>query len=78
MIGLAVGLVTGRRELTAAIVGAGVAVGVALVSNVSIGIVSGGILGPLVALLIPKRLAAGNAPPGTLESEPSLHREPGP
>ena len=78
MIGLAVGLVTGRRELTAAIVGAGVAVGVALVSNVSIGIVSGGILGPLVALLIPKRLAAGNAPPGTLESEPSLHREPRP
>ena len=30
MIGLAVGLITGRRELTAAIVGAGVAVGVAL------------------------------------------------
>ena len=33
MIGLAVGLITGRRELVAAIVGAGVAVGVALVSS---------------------------------------------
>ena len=31
MVGLAVGLITGRRELVAAIVGAGVAVGVALV-----------------------------------------------
>ena len=57
MIGLAVGLITGRRELVAAIVGAGVAVGVALVSSPSIGIVSGGILGPLVALLVPKRFA---------------------
>jgi 4-azaleucine resistance transporter AzlC len=68
MIGLAVGLITGRRELVAAIVGAGVAVGVALVSSPSIGIVSGGILGPLVALVIPKRLAAETAPLGSLES----------
>lgn len=57
MIGLAVGLITGRRELVAAIVGAGVAVGVALVSSPSIGIVSGGVVGPLVALLVPKRPA---------------------
>jgi 4-azaleucine resistance transporter AzlC len=78
MIGLAVGLVTGRRELTAAIVGAGVAVGVALVSNVSVGIVAGGILGPLVGLLIPKRFAAETAAPGSLEGEPPLHSEPGP
>ena len=70
MIGLAVGLITGRRELTAAIVGAGVAVGVALVSNVSIGIVTGGILGPLVALLIPKRFAMETAAPTSLEREP--------
>jgi 4-azaleucine resistance transporter AzlC len=62
MIGLAVGLITGRRELVAAIVGAGVAVAVALVSSPSIGIVAGGILGPLVALLVPKRFA-GEAPP---------------
>jgi predicted branched-subunit amino acid permease len=78
MIGLAVGLITGRRELTAAIVGAGVAVGVALISNVSIGIVSGGILGPLVGLLIPKRFAAETEAPGILDGGPPLHREPGP
>ena len=46
MIGLAVGLITGRRELVAAIVGAGVAVGVALVSSPAIGIVAGGVIGP--------------------------------
>ena len=68
MVGLAVGLITGRRELAAAIVGAGVAVGVALVSSPSIGIVSGGILGPLVGLLIPARLANETAPLGSLES----------
>src|SRR6187402_706259 len=62
MIGLAVGLIAGRRELVAAIVGAGVAVGVALLSSVSIGIVAGGIIGPLVALLVPKRLASESAP----------------
>jgi len=53
MIGLAVGLVTGRRELTAAIVGAGIAVGIALVSSPSVGIVVGGIVGPIVGLLVP-------------------------
>ncbi len=46
MIGLAVGLITGRRELVAAIVGAGVAVGVALASSPAIGIVAGGVVGP--------------------------------
>ena len=62
MIGLAVGLITGRRELVAATVGAGIAVTVALVSSPSIGIVAGGIIGPLVALLVPKRLASESAP----------------
>ena len=62
MIGLAVGLITGRRELVAAIVGAGIAVTVALLSSPSIGIVAGGIIGPLVALLVPKGFAADSAP----------------
>jgi 4-azaleucine resistance transporter AzlC len=68
MIGLAVGLITGRRELVAAIIGAGVAVGVALASSPSVGIVSGGIVGPLVALLVPKRFAGETAPAASLES----------
>jgi len=63
MIGLAVGLITGRRELVAAIVGAGIAVVVALGSSPSIGIVAGGIIGPLVALLVPKGIATESASP---------------
>ena len=65
MIGLAVGLVTGRRELVAAIVGAGVGVAVALMTGPSIGIVAGGIVGPVVGLLIPEALARETAPLGT-------------
>jgi 4-azaleucine resistance transporter AzlC len=68
MIGLAVGLITGRRELVAAIVGAGVAVAVALVSSPSIGNVMGGVVGPVVGLLIPARLSGEAAPLGSLES----------
>ena len=61
MIGLAVGLITGRRELVAAIVGAGVAVAIALVSSPSVGIVAGGIIGPIVGLLLPSSVAADPA-----------------
>ena len=68
MIGLAVGLMTGRRELVAAIVGAGVAVGVALVSSPSIGIVAGGVIGPVIGLLVPASRAAETAPLGTPDS----------
>jgi predicted branched-subunit amino acid permease len=81
MIGLAVGLVTGRRELVAAIVGAGVAVLVALVSSTSIGIVAGGVVGPVVGLLIPASLAAETAPLGSPASAeryamPGAHFDP--
>ena len=62
MIGLAVGLITGRRELVAAIVGAAVAVVVALSTSPSIGIVSGGISGPLVGLLVPAGVAHETPP----------------
>jgi predicted branched-subunit amino acid permease len=76
MIGLAVGLITGRRELVAAIVGAGVAVGVALVSSPSIGIVCGGVVGPLVGLLVPATAARETAPLGTATSA-ELYSMPG-
>jgi predicted branched-subunit amino acid permease len=65
MIGLAVGLVTGRRELVAAITGAGVGVVVALLTAPSIGIVVGGIVGPAAGLLIPATVARETAPLGT-------------
>ena len=65
MIGLAVGLITGRRELVAAITGAGVGVVVALLTAPSIGIVAGGIVGPAVGLLVPTAAARETAPLGT-------------
>lgn len=65
MIGLAVGLVTGRRELVAAIAGAGVGVVVALLAGPSIGIVAGGVVGPLIGLLVPETVAHETAPLGT-------------
>lgn len=60
MAGLAVGLVTGRRELVAALVGAIVAVGVGLAWDPAAGILAGGLLGPVIGLLT--RPAAGDRP----------------
>jgi predicted branched-subunit amino acid permease len=90
MIGLAVGLVTGRRELVAAMVGAGVGVVAALLTSPSIGIVAGGLVGPAVGLLVPERVARETAPLGTPASAgrylmpgsrvtpgPSVTRDPG-
>ncbi|HYH94104.1 MAG TPA: AzlC family ABC transporter permease [Candidatus Saccharimonadales bacterium] len=65
MIGLAVGLITGRRELAAAIVGAGVGVAVALLTSPTVGIIAGGLVGPAVGLLIPARVAHETAPLGS-------------
>ena len=53
MIGLAVGLITGRRELVAAFVGAGVGVVVALMTSPAIGIIVGGLVGPAVGTARP-------------------------
>lgn len=53
MIGLAVGLVSGRRELVAAVVGAVVAVIVSLAVSPTVGIIAGGIVGPAIGLLVP-------------------------
>jgi 4-azaleucine resistance transporter AzlC len=50
MAGLAVGLITGRRELVAALVGAVVGVGVGLAWDPAAGILAGGLLGPAVGL----------------------------
>ena len=65
MIGLAIGLVTGRRELVAAIVGAAVGVVVALLTSPAVGIIAGGVAGPAVGLLVPATIAAEQAPLGT-------------
>jgi len=57
MAGLAVGLISGRRELVATIVGAVAAVGVSLAWDPAAGIVAGGLLGPLAGMATPR--AAG-------------------
>jgi 4-azaleucine resistance transporter AzlC len=81
MIGLAVGLITGRRELVAAIVGGAIAVLVALASSPAIGIVAGGVIGPAVGLLVPGAIASESAPlgsPASIErySMPGVHIDP--
>ena len=53
MAGLAVGLVTGRPELVAAISGAVIGVAVGLAWDPAGGIMAGGLLGPLLGLLTP-------------------------
>jgi len=65
MIGLAVGLVTGRRELVAAVAGAAAAVGVSLVISPTIGVIAGGLVGPAIGLLVPAAAAHETAPLGT-------------
>jgi 4-azaleucine resistance transporter AzlC len=53
MAGLAVGLITGRRELVAAGAGAASGVLLSLALGPSLGIVAGGLLGPALAMLVP-------------------------
>ena len=65
MAGLAVGLITGRRELVAAVVGATVGVGVVVARATAVGVVAGGVLGPVVGLLVPRATAHETAPLGT-------------
>jgi branched chain amino acid efflux pump len=56
MVGLAAGLITGRREIAAAIAGAVLGVGIGLLASPALGIVAGGVLGPAVGLAIPERV----------------------
>jgi 4-azaleucine resistance transporter AzlC len=55
MVGLAAGLITGRREVVAAIAGALLGVAVGLLVSPSLGIVAGGLLGPAAGLAVPER-----------------------
>lgn len=52
MGGLAVGLITGRRELVAAVSGAVIAVAVALAWDPAAGIIGGGVIGPLMGMAV--------------------------
>lgn len=51
MAGLAIGLISGRRELVASCAGIAIGMGVALAAGAGVGVVAGGLLGPVVALV---------------------------
>lgn len=57
MVGLAVGLITGRREIVAALGGAIVGVSVGLVAGPGVGVIVGGMAGPLLGLAVPRTVA---------------------
>ncbi|MDQ3127989.1 MAG: AzlC family ABC transporter permease [Chloroflexota bacterium] len=65
MAGLMVGLITGRREVVAAVAGAALGVVASLAVGPTIGIIAGGVLGPIVGLLVPASQAHEEAPIGT-------------
>jgi hypothetical protein len=69
MGGLAVGLVTGRRELAAAIAGAALGVGVAVAWDPAAGIIAGGVLGPALGMAVRPR-AGEHGPVGQLAFGP--------
>lgn len=76
MVGLAVGLVTGRRALVAALGGAGIGVIVSLLAGPGPGVIAGGLVGPLLGLAVPRTTGEGAAALGTRESA-KRHSMPG-
>jgi predicted branched-subunit amino acid permease len=65
MAGLAVLLISGRRELVAAGAGAAIGVVVSLAVSTTAGVIAGGVLGPFVGLLVPPAKAREEARIGT-------------
>ncbi len=62
MAGLAVGLVSGRREIVAALAGGAIGVAASLAISPTIGIIAGGVLGPFVGLLVSPSASRGFGP----------------
>jgi 4-azaleucine resistance transporter AzlC len=65
MAGLAVGLVTGRRELVAALSGAILGVAAGLLAGPGVGVIVGGLGGPLLGMAVPRSDADDAAALGT-------------
>jgi 4-azaleucine resistance transporter AzlC len=64
MAGLAVGLVTERREIVAGVLGAVIAITAGLIVGVGAGVIAGGIVGPAIAIAAVRRPAEGEAARG--------------
>ena len=69
MMGLAVGLVTGRRELVAALSGAILGVAVSLWAGPGVGVIVGGLGGPLLGMAVPRAPGEAAVAFGTLSPE---------
>ncbi len=67
MGGLMVGLLTGRREIVAALAGAAIGVVMSLAVSPTIGVIAGGVLGPVVGLLMPQAPDLPAGPIGQVE-----------
>ncbi len=65
MAGLAIGLLSGRREVVAALAGAAIGVVASLAVSPTIGVIAGGVAGPFVGLLVPPRPGAATGLDGT-------------
>lgn len=78
--GLGIGLVSGRRDIVAAVAGGTIAVVVGLLAGTSSGVVAGGLAGPLAGMLVPGRpprpLAPGDGA-GETSAPPEDSRGPG-
>jgi len=72
MAGLTVGLVSGRRELVAALAGAAIGVASSLAISPTIGIIAGGVLGPLAGLMVPPAATGAGGPGGRETPLPKL------
>lgn len=82
MVGLAVGLLTGRRALVAALGGACIGVVVSLLAGPGPGVIAGGLAGPLLGLAVPRTGGERATALGTRESAerysmPGSHRSDG-
>ena len=69
MGGLAVGLMLGRREIVAGCAGALVGVGASMALGPGVGIMIGGLLGPLAGMAMPGPDPTGTGGPGSPESD---------
>jgi predicted branched-subunit amino acid permease len=72
MAGLTVGLISGRRELVAALAGAAIGVASSLAVSPTIGIIAGGVLGPLAGLMVPPAATGAGGPGGRETPLPKL------
>jgi predicted branched-subunit amino acid permease len=73
MAGLAVGLIAGRREIVAVAVAVLVSIALAIAWDPSIGVVAGGLLGPLAGLALPGSSGDEALRPLTFDIEHSGH-----